>query len=262
MADLQRLCLAEVWINLETYIRKSNSNTLQHKARWKTTGIWKTKEWTPWLLRYGLKLQQCDLQSRSLSALMITRDSFSASVYFTGNKSVLLMLGAHLISICKCFIITTLERSSVFLDYLQPVDIYPWLHRARLCQKATVAIILLCSFRVRQLSVFCLQESLYLSTRQSNFPQSSRGTWKTQFEKKEEKRAYSYNHFNYSFQENCQQMLFFVCSVYFTVSHPQASLLLCMTREMTISGRDNIVYTNNWFDLIMEIKEIINVSFW
>lgn len=63
--------------------------------------------------QYGPKLQQCDLQSRSLSVLMITRDSFSASMYFKGNKSTLLMLQAHLIRICIDFIVAVLIFLSI-----------------------------------------------------------------------------------------------------------------------------------------------------
>lgn len=53
--------------------------------------------------RQDLNLQQWDILSRSLNALMIVRDSISANMYTKVNKNVVLMLQAHLKGICNYF---------------------------------------------------------------------------------------------------------------------------------------------------------------
>lgn len=101
---------------------------------------------------------------------------------------------------------------------------------------------LLCSCRARQLSESCLQESLYLSMWQFNFPQTSKGMWETQFVQEKEKKRTIYLsqqtavliiHFK-GIASKCN--FFSVCFVYFRVSRLWAKLLLRMNREMTAPG--------------------------
>lgn len=210
----------------------TENNNMKHK--------WFQGLFPPREEQYGLKVQQWDLQSRSLSALMITRNSFSANMYFKVNKSILLMLQAHLIRIWNYSIIAYLESSGVFLDYWQPVDIYLWLYGA-------VTIIHCCAASGSGSYLSTAYRRVYICLCDSPIFHRPGNVKNTILKEREKKRQYTHhNSFNYSCQGNCQQMLFFVCFVYFTVSHSKARLLLCMTREMTISGRDGVVYTNNW----------------
>lgn len=154
------------------------------------------------------------------------------------------MLRAHLLRICRHFIITALERSGMFLDYLSLT-----LLCAALPESYSYNHPLFCSFRVRQLFDFCLQESLYLSMWQSNFPQTGEGMWKkkTISPQKMEKKdiIVSMTALIIHYRATVSKCLLFVCFVYFTVSRSGARLLLRMKREMTTSGRDNSVYTNS-----------------
>lgn len=87
-----------IWITREhshCSIMHSENNNMKHK--------W-FQGWCPRReCRQDLNLQQWDILSRSLNALMIVRDSFSANMYSEVNKNVLLMLQAHLKGICNYF---------------------------------------------------------------------------------------------------------------------------------------------------------------
>lgn len=146
---------------------------------------------------------------------MITWDSFSSNMYFKGNMSVLLMLLAtsnknmHLL-----FFITALQQSGVFLDYLPPVGIYPWLYRTPLCQKTRITMIHCCVASGQGSYLNSAYRRVYICL--SDKPETSRGMWKILFEKKENKRQYRLPtkaaliiHFR-----GIVGKLFFVCSVY------------------------------------------------
>lgn len=72
--------------------------------------------------RQDLTLQQWDILSRSLNALMIVRDSFSANVYFKVNKNVVLMLQAITLLLLIRKVVGALP------DDKGPVDIYQRLY--------------------------------------------------------------------------------------------------------------------------------------
>lgn len=116
--------------------------------------------------RQDFNLQQWDFLSRSLNALMIVGDSFSANMYSKVNKNVVLMVQAHLKGIGNYFIVT----------YPESGWCAPWLLRT--CGHLSKTVLyshnhpLLCSIQVRQLSKCFLWENLYLPMWQSNFLQS------------------------------------------------------------------------------------------
>lgn len=141
---------------------------------------------------------------------MIVPDSFSTNVYFKVNKNVVLMLQANLKEICNYFIVAYPESgwcASWLLKtpgYLSKTVLYSHNH------------LLLCSFRVRQLSKCFLWENLYLSTWQSNFLQSRLCEKHHLKRKRVGKREYTrHNSFKYSRQGGFQQIMLFVHFVYF-----------------------------------------------
>lgn len=176
----------------------------------------KHKWFQGWYLRrecsQDLNLQQWDILSRSLNALMIAPDSFSANMYSKVNKNVLLMLQAHLKGICNYFKVA----------YPESGWCASWLLRT--CGHLSKTVLyshnhpLLCSFRVRQLSKCFLWENLYLSTWQTNFLQS-RLCEKHHLKRKRvgKRECSTHNSFRYSSQ-GAVNKLYCLCILYFLYS--------------------------------------------
>lgn len=190
---------------------------------------------------------------------MITRDSLSANMYFKVNKSVLLMLQAHLKGIRNYFTIACPERSRCV----------SWLLRTRGHLSLTVLCShshpLLCSFRVRQLSECCLQESLYSSMWQSNFLLSRLCEKHHLKRKRGEKRGYTrHNSFNYSCQGDCQQMILFVNFVYFMVTWSVIPRLYycCAWPDRWPRLADMAWYTQTLECVQWELQLLIRVPLW
>lgn len=189
---------------------------------------------------------------------MITRDSLSANMYFKVNKSVLLMLQAHLTGIYNYFIIAYPERSGCV----------SWLLRTRGHLALTVLCShshpLLCSFRVRQLSECCLQESLYLSMWQSNFLLSRLCEKHHLKRKRGEKRGYTrHSSFNYSCQRDCQRMILFVHFFLFHGHMVIPRLYYCRAwPDRWPRLAEMVRYTQTLECVQRELQLLIRVSLW
>ena len=231
---------------------EQREHTVQHKPQWFTPHAVKhnrnmKNDWF-WVLnpfreqQYGFQLQLCNLQSRSLSVLMITRDAFSAK-YFKSRAQERIIDAAstsnkHMHSLYYCSWWKELRVSRLYTTCGHLAL------NVQLCQKAWITAIHCCSVASGLCSYLnYAYRRVYICLCDSPIFHKAAGKCEKHNLKKKErkKRQYtSHNSFNYSFQGNCQQMLFFVCFVCFRLNCSKARLLLCMNRETKISGGDNL----------------------